>query len=173
VRWHGTCIYPGMFGTASFEEKAVARQEGAKMKNLTTKLMIAAAAVAALAGTATAQTMEAKIPFAFRASGKVLPAGTYRVDLRTAPSGTHQLIMSTAKGKYQVLSFASPDGQATASWQSAGNPVLLFQCGVSRCALKDAWIGGDNLVYSIPVPKLGKDEPVHTAEIVMKAVKGD
>jgi hypothetical protein len=29
------------------------------------------------------------------------------------------------------------------------------------------------LVYRVPTPKLGKDEPVHTSEIVMHTLKGD
>ncbi len=142
------------------------------MKNLTTNLMIAAAALAAVAGTASAQTMEAKIPFAFRASGKVLPAGTYRVGMLSTPSGNHELIVTTATGKNQVLVYAAPDGQAKSTWADSGMAVLAFECGVSRCALKNAWMG-DGPVYRIPVPKLGKDEPVRTAEVVMKAAKGD
>ena len=143
------------------------------MKNLTTKLMLAAAAFVAVAGTASAQTMEAKIPFAFRASGKVLAAGTYRVDLKSTASGAQQLILSTASGRHEVLTFAYSAGPAKAAWQSTGEAVLSFQCGISRCALKDVWMGSSDLVYRISTPKLGNDEPVHTAEIVMHSVKAD
>ncbi len=143
------------------------------MKNLTTNLLIAAAAFVAVAGTASAQTMEAKIPFAFRASGKVLPAGTYRVSLKSTATGLRQLIVSTASGKNEVLTYAAPSGQASAAWANSGMAVLSFQCGVSRCALMDAWMGGSDQVYQISVPKLGRDEPIHTAEIVLHTVKGD
>ncbi len=143
------------------------------MKNVLTHLMIAAAAVVAVAGTASAQTMEAKIPFAFRASDKVLPAGTYRVELKSTQSGSRMLVISTHSGKHEVLAFAYQDGPANASWKSAGDAVLSFQCGVSRCALKDIWMGSAESVYRIPVHKLGNDEPVHTAEIVLHSVKGD
>ncbi len=142
------------------------------MKKLTTNLMIAAAALVAVAGTASAQTMEAKIPFAFRASGTVLPAGTYKVQLKSVQSG-RMLVISTADGKNTMLSTAFQGGPASASWESVGDPVLSFQCGVSRCALKDVWMGGGDPVFRIPTPKLGKDEPVHIAEIPMHMVKGD
>ena len=143
------------------------------MKNLTTNLLIAAAAFVAVAGTASAQAKEAKIPFAFRASGKVLPAGAYRVSMRSTASGIKELIVSTASGKNEVLTYAAPAGPAKAAWTESGMAVLSFQCGVSRCALKDAWMGGSDQVYEIAVPKLGRDEPVHTAEIVLHNVKGD
>jgi hypothetical protein len=143
------------------------------MKNLTMNLMIAATALVAAAGSASAQTMEAKIPFAFRASGKVLPAGTYRVELKSAQSGDRVVLISTAGGKNQTLATAYQNGPASASRQAAGNAVLSFQCGVSRCALKDIWMGAAETVYRLPVQKLGKDEPMHTAEIVMSSVKGD
>jgi hypothetical protein len=40
------------------------------MKNMTSKMIIAAATLVAAAGVASAQDMEAKIPFAFRAGGR-------------------------------------------------------------------------------------------------------
>ena len=142
------------------------------MKHLTMNLMIAATALVAAAGSASAQTastqtMQAKIPFAFRASGFVLPAGTYKVDLQTMHSGDRVLVITTAYGKHDVVAVAHPNGPAS------GNPVLSFQCGVSRCALTGISMGADSSVYRIPVKKLGKDEPVHTAEIVLTTVKGD
>ncbi len=57
------------------------------MKKLTTKLMIAAAALVVAAGAASAQTMKAEIPFAFRAGDKVMAAGTYRVETLSTQTG--------------------------------------------------------------------------------------
>ena len=69
------------------------------MKSLTTNLMIAAAALFA-AGAVSAQTMTADIPFAFQAGGKVMAAGTYRVDLR-GPTAT--VVIRDAKYKAVVM----------------------------------------------------------------------
>jgi hypothetical protein len=136
------------------------------MKNLTTKLMIAAATLVASVGMASAQTMEAKIPFAFRADGKVFAAGTYRIQMmRTA--GSPIVAIKNVKNGGRLVSLASPNGGAKSAWQSSGAPVLEFRCGVSRCALTNMWMGGSESTYRLPTPSLGKDEPVHTAEIVM------
>jgi hypothetical protein len=144
------------------------------MKNLTTKMMIAAAALVAVAGVASAQTMEAKIPFAFRAGGTVLPAGTYRVEMLRGPSGSPFLVIRGQEPGQQVQALTFPNGYAKKAWTSSGDPVLSFQCGVGRCALRDVWMGDEGRpVYQIPVPSLGKDEPRSVAEIVMHPVNGD
>jgi len=143
------------------------------MKNLTTKLTIAAAALVAVAGTASAQAMEAKIPFAFRASGKTLSAGTYRVEMKTTPSSALQLVISSQDGKLEVLTMAYPNGSAANAWRNTGNPTLTFECGESRCALTDIWTGSSDPVYHIWNRGLGKDESTHTAEIVIHTVKAD
>jgi hypothetical protein len=143
------------------------------MKNGLTNLMIAAAAFVAVAGTAAAQTMEAKIPFAFHVSGKTLPAGTYRVTLQSTPAGPQQLIVASPRRRNQLVALAFADRKVSADWQSSGMAVLSFQCGASQCALKNAWMGTSDLVYRIPTPKLSNDESVRTAEIVMHTVKGD
>ncbi len=56
------------------------------MKKLTTKFMIATAALVVAAGAASAQIMTASIPFEFRAGNRVMAPGTYRVDAFTAES---------------------------------------------------------------------------------------
>ena len=143
------------------------------MKNLTTKLMMAAAAMVSMAGLASAQTLEANVPFAFRANGKVLPAGTYRVHTNRTPSGAGEFVIQGHESGQHVLAVGFYDGEAKAAWKQAGNAVLQFECGVSRCALKSVWMGSGESVYSIPVPKLGKDEPRRTAEVLMHPAKGD
>src|SRR5580692_3673038 len=98
------------------------------MKNLTTKLMIAAATLVASVGMASAQTMEAKIPFAFRADGKVFAAGTYRIQMvRTA--GSPIVAIKNVKNGGRLVSLASPNGEAKSAWQSTGAPILEFRCG--------------------------------------------
>jgi len=143
------------------------------MKNLTMKTMIAAAAFVAVAGVASAQnqSLEAKIPFAFRAGGKVLAPGTYHVSLQN--SGLPLIVIRSLESGPAVLAQAHSNGDAKAAWSSAGKAVLQFECGSSRCSLTDVWMGGTRPVYSVPAPSLGKDEPRRLAEIVMTPVKGD
>ena len=140
------------------------------MKNAMMRLTIAAAAFVAATGVASAQTMEAKIPFAFRASGKVLAAGTYQVRMTGTRPGL--VVIRSTEGGNQLMTLAHPSGDPKAAWKSAGDAALLFQCGVSRCVLTNIWAGGDS-TYGLPTPGLGNDEPTRTAEVVMHAPKAD
>jgi hypothetical protein len=142
------------------------------MKNVMTKMTIVAALVAA-AGVASAQTMVANIPFAFRANGAVFAAGTYRVQVQNRATGTALVSIQSADRKEHALALAYPGKDAKAAWVDAGQAVLTFQCGVSRCVMTDVWMGDTGQTYGLPRHTLGRDEPVHTAEIVMHAVKGD
>jgi hypothetical protein len=143
------------------------------MKNLTTKMMIAAATLVAAAGVASAQSMEANVPFAFRANGQVFAAGTYRIDLHNTGMGNTIVAIRGAGSGKQILTPSYPDGDAKSAWQSEGKAMLSFECGVSRCALAKVWAGSGAVTLRLPTPKLGKDEPTHTAEVVMHPVKGD
>jgi hypothetical protein len=130
------------------------------MKNVTMRLTIAAAAFVAVASVASAQDMQANIPFAFRANGKVFAAGTYRVNVKTGniPMLT---IRNRATGAAALAVGRVTDANKT------GDARISFECGISRCALSKVSTGS-GAAYSISVPKLGKDEPRRTAEIVMR-----
>ena len=144
------------------------------MKNSTMKTMIAAAAFVAVAGVASAQTMEAKIPFAFRAAGKVFEPGTYRVRVVSGSTGVPLISIGSLEPAQHVLAMGFPNGDAKKEWKTSGNAILSFQCGVGRCALNQIWMGNYGTpVYRLNVPSLGKDEPRTTAEIVMRPVKAD
>src|SRR5579863_1677053 len=131
-------------------------KEGANMNSLTMRLTIAAAAFVAVAGVASAQDMEAKIPFAFRANGKVFAAGTYRVNVKTG--GIPVLTIRNPVSGESALAVGMPT-DPNKSWLSTGDAVLSFHCGVSRCALSKVWMGNTGMpAYSIATPKLGKDE---------------
>jgi len=112
------------------------------MKNVTMNLTIAAAAFLAVAGVASAQTMEAKIPFAFRTSDKVFAAGTYRVQVESDRLGNKLVLIRSRDSGDIALAMGFPNGAVKKEWESAGNAVLSFQCGVSRCALHEIWMGG-------------------------------
>jgi hypothetical protein len=140
------------------------------MKNMKTNMIIAAATLVAAAGVASAQDMEAKIPFAFRAGGKVLAAGTYHVRMSRTSGNPVILISGQAAGE-KVLTIGYGAEEAKAAWASTGNAVLSFQCGVSRCVLTQVWTGADAPVYRLSNPSFGKGEPQREAEVVMHPVK--
>jgi ABC-type amino acid transport substrate-binding protein len=125
------------------------------MKSLT-KLMIAAAALAVATGAASAQTMTADIPFAFRAGDQVLPAGEYRVEV-TSP---HNLvILSNFKEKRSAILIAQSAAGAPKDWRAAGTALMSFECGASRCTLTQMWSGYDTPVLNLPHGKRTIGEP--------------
>ena len=140
------------------------------MKNLVT-MTIAAAALMTAAGVASAQTMEAKIPFAFRTSGKVLAPGTYRVQLTRIASGA-VLEISQFRSDQQALAVPYPSGSPAAAWKKAGKAVLSFDCGSSGCSLHSVWMGNE-LVYELPHAKRSKLEVERAELVVMYPVKSE
>ena len=138
------------------------------MKSLTMRFAIAAAAFVAAAGVASAQTMEAKIPFAFHASGKALPAGTYRVTLKYGSSSVPTVKISNRGTGESSLTMALAGTDPQKAWVAFGNAVLLFQCGSSACALQQVWMGDTGSPsYRVPMPKGAKEDYRITAEVVM------
>ena len=134
------------------------------MTRLTTKLMIAAAALVA-AGAASAQTMKADIPFAFQASGKVMAAGTYYVDFLRGTGGT-VTIRSLHHGAVLAKPITHKDGTVEA-------PKLVFACGRGTCSLSQAWPGysGSGLVFD--TPKVDPREQASLTVISMRPAAGE
>jgi hypothetical protein len=64
-------------------------------------------------------------------------------------------------------------GDAPKAWRANGAARLAFECGGSRCILRDVWQGGDAPDHHLSGPKFGPNEEVHTAEIRMTSVKAD
>ncbi|HUA59687.1 MAG TPA: hypothetical protein VML19_13090 [Verrucomicrobiae bacterium] len=141
------------------------------MKRATTTLMAAAAFVVA-AGIASAQTLEANIPFAFHANGRTLEAGTYRVGVQRSNSGNSMMVISGRHGERDLLTFLYASDEGKPKWAGGDNAVLSFRCAAGSCALANIWLGtGDNLVYRVPTPTIRKDATVTTAEVVLHPVK--
>jgi len=142
------------------------------MTNFTTRMMIAAATLVVAAGSASAQVLKAEIPFTFRAGGVVLAAGTYEVSAdQKSGRPTYRLWSATEHRSILLLAGASRDPKK--EWKASGTPVLSFECGISHCALAEIWAGTAIPAYTFPRPKLGRDEPTHTALVVMRPDKGD
>jgi hypothetical protein len=140
------------------------------MTNFTTKMMIAATTVLVAATCASAQTLKADIPFNFRVSEKVLPAGTYKISDLAVLTGSKIFRISGPENTVLAISRGASD--VDRSWQAKGLPTLSFECVESRCSLVKLWTGtGD--AYAIPHPKPGPGEPVRMATVVMHADKAD
>jgi len=142
------------------------------MTNFTTRMMIAAATLVVAAGSASAQEMKADIPFAFRAGGVVLAAGTYQVSV-SSKSGQPVFKIWSAQESRSILVLANTSRDPQKDWVASGKPVMSFECGVSHCALSGVWEGSTSPAYGFPRPKLGRDEPTHTALVVMRPSQGD
>ncbi len=134
------------------------------MKSLTTKLMIAAAALVA-AGAASAQTMTADIPFAFQAGGKVMAAGTYRVDLG-GPAAT--VIIRDARGKNVVIART-----VTHIDRKEETAKLVFSCGRGSCSLVQAWPGYSEPGLAFKAPVLNRNEEASLVVIHLRLDAAD
>jgi hypothetical protein len=142
------------------------------MKRFTTNLMIAAAAIAAVAGSASAQTLKADIPFTFHAGAAVLSPGTYQVKMNSTNGAPIFVLRNADTGKASMVAeHASSD--APKAWRANGAARLAFECAGSRCILRAVWQGGDAPAHHLSGPKFGPNEEVQTAEIRMTSVKAD
>ena len=70
------------------------------MKNLTMKMMVAAAALVVAGGVASAQVMTAEIPFRFQAAGAWLEPGTYSINHISGSSATTTLRPGRVRARY-------------------------------------------------------------------------
>jgi len=135
------------------------------MKNLTTKLMFAAAALFA-AGAASAQTMKADIPFAYRAGGKLMAAGVYRVEL----NGLSGTVLIHDEG-WKTTVIAQPVTHIEGKNQTA--PELVFACGRETCSLVQAWPGYAKDGLQFKTPKLHRNEEASLTVIHLRPDAAD
>ena len=118
------------------------------MKHSTTKMTIAAAALMVAAGAASAQTMKANVPFAFRTGNSVMQAGTYRVSMNSSERVVLIQNEASQKATYLLASARLGDG-----WKGAGDAKLVFSCRVDDCTLIQAWSGNPSVAFALPHSK--------------------
>jgi hypothetical protein len=140
------------------------------MKNLTTNLMLAAIALAAATGVASAQQLKAEIPFGFRAQGTMVPAGTYTVKKDNTGGAAKFQLRSAASGN-SILLVSMMQGEPKKAWEASGAAVLEFECGDSGCALNRLWSGGGSPAYRFSHPNAEKGERTHLAVIRLAVSK--
>jgi len=148
-------------------------KEDKTMKKLTTRLMIATAALVVAAGAAWAQTMTAKIPFEFRADSRVMAPGTYRIQLSNV-NGAQIIRLVNFHSGNQALLLGQVPVDPQKAWEASGEGRLVFECTSGRCALAELWAGSDSrYAYTVHRPKLGKDEDAHLREITLQPGKAE
>jgi len=136
------------------------------MTNLTKNMTLAIAALAMAAGTASAQSMKAEIPFAFRIGKKVMQPGEYRVH-RQSGSQAPMFTLASLDSHQSAIVVASYRGAPSKEWADAGQAKLSFLCGDGPCTLTRVWAGaGDAYTFHSAPAKDGGDARV--AEITLR-----
>ncbi len=139
------------------------------MTNLTLKSIFAAATLMVAAGSASAQSLTAQIPFPFLAGNKVMAAGTYRVNVQQQGAVPVFRIMGTDS----AVLLGGPARDAKNEWRKAGEPVLSFECSSKICGLAAIWTAGARPAYTFTYKSPG-NEATHTALVVLRNEnKGD
>jgi hypothetical protein len=134
------------------------------MKSLILQLTIAAAALTAGAGAASAQqAMKAEVPFNFRAGRAALKPGPYEMQMQQTGGNTRVLLRNTDTGEGVFLNPMTFGHSATRD----NRPRLEFECGSNQCVLRQIKSGGD-LSYYVPGPKVTNDEPTRVTQIPLK-----
>ena len=131
------------------------------MKNLTTNMTIAAAALMVAAGVAGAQTIKAEVPFGFRVTNTVMPAGSYWVSPTGTTSGVAIFKLTNEDTHRSILTLPYTNNP-----QKRGEPPasLTFECSGASCALVRV-APGSGQSYHISKPKNEKGEDTHLAVI--------
>jgi len=112
--------------------------------------MIATAALAVVAGTASAQTLKAEIPMSFRANGKLMPPGSYEV---REDAGHVYIQVRHIDSRRSALLGTELKSDAPKTWREGGNPMLSFVCAGESCTLTRLWNGNDSFTYNFRAPK--------------------
>jgi hypothetical protein len=154
-------LYGCVIGNAAANPK-----EDKTMKNLTTNMMIAAAALVVATGMAQAQTIKAEVPFSFRVAGTAMPAGEYRVETTRTHGGAPIVWLVNPDAHRSVVTMAYPRN----SVQAVSDPKLTFECSGTQCALVQV-SSGSGETYGFSHPSLGRDEPTRVAVIRAILVK--
>jgi hypothetical protein len=122
-----------------------------------------AAALAALAGSASAQALKAEIPFAFRAGGVLMAPGTYDV-VQDKLNASQYFRLHNRDTNQSVLLGMYTRRDPPKAWVVAGAPTLSFECAGARCVIRQIWTGYEP-AFQFLGPKPAGDEPIRTAEI--------
>jgi hypothetical protein len=140
------------------------------MKTLTMRWMIAVAALAVAAGTASAQTYRAQIPMSFRAANALMVPGTYEIVVNTN-SGHGIVSVRNLDTSSSVLVVPLPGSDAPKAWRQAGKPMVSFDCLGSECSLRQLWNGHDITAYEFRSKALPTVEAQRMSVVTLALIK--
>jgi hypothetical protein len=129
-----------------------------------TKWMIAAAAAAVVAGSASAQSLRADVPFAFETGTSTLQAGTYSI--HTSPNGVVYWRNLDTNNGAMTKSMGPQD--ANREWKDT--PRVVFECADGRCALQTLYTADGNPALRFYGLK-SKTGDTHIAMVPLTVVK--
>jgi len=141
--------------------------EAHTMRQLTIRLILAAAAACAAYGAQT-DLLTAEVPFPFFVSGAQLPAGSYSVRIIRSPN---EIVLRNDYTKRQTVSLFNSAYVPNAITE-AGKAKLRFECEDGQCVLVNLWPGGA-LGMQLPTPKLRKDSNSRGARGEITVVETD
>jgi len=119
------------------------------MKTATLRTMIAAAALAVAAGTASAQTYRAEIPLTFRAGNTTMLPGAYRINTKLA-GGSVVVYFSNMDTHQNVILLSGPSEDVPKAWKDKALPVIAFECTEGSCTASKLWAGPGESAYDLP-----------------------
>ena len=143
------------------------------MKTLTMRSMIAVAALAVAAGSASAQTYKAEIPMSFSAGNTQMAPGSYDFRVVTGSSGHAFIVVHKADGSATAMLLPIVGLDAPKAWQKEGKPKIGFNCLGRTCTLAQLWNGRDVSVYAFPARKLPPSEAARLEVVTVGLTKAD
>ena len=111
------------------------------MKRFTINMTLAVAALTLAAGTVSAQTMKAEIPFAFRVGGQVMQPGSYRVSILSGTSSTRIVRLTGDNVVRTTLASETSYSDVPSAWTVEASPKLRFACDDGPCTLTSLFVG--------------------------------
>ena len=142
------------------------------MKTLTTRFMIAVVALAAAAGSASAQTYKAEIPMAFHAGSKLMAPGSYELILTTT-TGYNVVRVRSSDGKESVFLLSTAGSDAPKAWRADSTPKIGFECSGRNCSLTQLYDGSDIATYRFSTHKLPAAEAERAAIVTVALTRAD
>ena len=132
------------------------------MKRSTMNLMLATATLLVASTAASAQTMQAQIPFSFDVGGKVMAPGRYLV---FALNGENLIRISSQQSGDAAVLPTGPSRDPRKEWTSTKGGVLLFACG-DGCSLRQIWTNRGFPAHQLGAnPSHGEAAPTRLAVI--------
>lgn len=123
------------------------------MKSLNMGWLIAVAALAVAAGSASAQTFKAEIPLAFRAGSTQMLPGSYQIDLLKSDTNAIFARVQNLDTNRSILVYAPVDYKIPPAMKSTDKAVLDFACNEGDCTLARLWDGRGEVTYKFLTPR--------------------